>query len=341
MLTLLCSCIKPYLRGMISNISLKFDGFIIALLIAILIAYFFPHLYRWNQGDMLDWMTTVGVSLIFFFYGLKLSFRQIKEGMGNWRLHIAVQLFTFLLFPLLVLTFYPLVSSVAQYDFWLSFFFLAALPSTVSSSVVMVSIAKGNIPAAIFNASISGLLGVVITPLWMQLFLEVGEVDVLGDVYWGLVKEIIVPVVLGLLLQPYLGNWALKHNKRLTQFDRTVILLIVYGSFAASFESGVFDNLAKGYLLWVFVCVIVLFVLVYGLIYLISSYIFKFNREDRITALFCGSKKSLTHGSVFGKFLFVNMASGGLYFLPLMLFHAFQILFVTIIAQRYYRQAID
>ncbi|GAL78303.1 sodium/bile acid symporter family [Algibacter lectus] len=48
--------------------------------------------------------------------------------------------------------------------------FLAALPSTVSSSVVMVSMAKGNIPAAIFNASISGIIGVALTPLWMGAF---------------------------------------------------------------------------------------------------------------------------------------------------------------------------
>lgn len=50
--------------------------------------------------------------------------------------------------------------------------FLATLPSTVSSSVVMVSIAGGNMAAAIFNASVSSLIGVFVTPLWMGIFLE-------------------------------------------------------------------------------------------------------------------------------------------------------------------------
>ncbi|MBD1432438.1 bile acid:sodium symporter [Sphingobacterium sp. DN00404] len=317
---------------------LKFDGFILALFCFIVLAYYFPQLYLWQGGQIIGWTTSIGVSLIFFFYGLKLSFQQLKVGLRNWKLHLLVQGATFVLFPLLLLPFYPFVQNELQYDFWLSFFFLAALPSTVSSSVVMVSIARGNISAAIFNASISGLIGVIITPLWMQFFLDFGEIDVFGDVYWGLIKEIIIPVIAGLLLQPYLGKWALRYNRQLTLFDKSVILLIVYCSFAESFVSGVFESMGKLYLLWTFVGVVLLFILVYGLIYVFAKFVLNFNREDCITALFCGSKKSLTHGSVFGKFLFAHSISAGLYFLPLMIFHAFQILVVTVIAQRYHRE---
>lgn len=319
----------------------KFDRFILLLFIAIALAYFLPQLYLLQSGQLLSWITTIGVSLIFFFYGLKLSFSEIKAGLRNWRLHLLVQASTFILFPLLLLPFYPLVKTALQMDFWLSFFFLAALPSTVSSSVVMVSIAKGNIPAAIFNASISGLLGVVITPLWMQLFLDFGELAVLSEVYGGLIKEIIVPVILGLLLQPYWGKWATRYSKQLSQFDKFVILLIVYASFAESFVSGVFEQIGTRYLLAVFIGVIALFFMTYGIIYFLGKHVFKFNRADQITALFCGSKKSLTHGSVFGKFLFAHMPGAGLYFLPLMIFHAFQILVVTIIAQRYAKGDVD
>src|SRR5690606_6335312 len=117
---------------------LKFDGFILALLCFIVLAYFFPQLYLWRDGQILTWITSVGVSLIFFFYGLKLSFRQLKTGLSNWTLHLLVQASTFVLLPLLLLPFYPFVHSELQRDFWLSFFFLAALPSAVSSSVVAV-----------------------------------------------------------------------------------------------------------------------------------------------------------------------------------------------------------
>lgn len=317
---------------------MKFDSFIFFLLLSIVIAYFFPQLAVYHNGDILGYITTIGVSLIFFFYGLKLSIHDIKTGLSNWKLHVLVQTTTFLVFPILILLFYPLIETVSQHNFWISFFFLAALPSTVSSSVVMVSIAKGNIPAAIFNASISGLIGVIITPLWMSLFLEFQTENVFVDVYWGLIKEIIIPVALGLFLQRYLGYWAAKYSKKLSQFDKTVILFIVYGSFADSFVSGVFQKISNLYLFYVFIAVGLLFVLVYTIVFFVSKYIFKFSQTDQITALFCGSKKSLTHGSVFGKFLFVNNPNAGLYFLPLMIFHALQIFIVTIIAQAYHNK---
>ncbi len=313
----------------------KFDNFIIALFFFIWLAYIYPDLYVWRDGEVLSLITTIGVSLIFFFYGLKLSVTNLRDGLRNWKMHLLIQCATFVLFPFIIILFYPLMQSDIQEDFWLSFFFLATVPSTVSSSVVMVSIARGNIPAAIFNASISGLIGVLITPLLMQFFLDFGEVNVFTDVYWGLIKEIILPVILGLFLQPYLGKLAVKYSKGLGFFDKLVILLIVYGSFAESFESGIFSTVGATYLVAVFIGVVVVFFMVYGILYWISTSVFHFSIEDRITVLFCGSKKSLTHGSVFGKFLFANSAAAGLYFLPLMIFHAFQILAITVLAQRY------
>lgn len=317
---------------------IKFDGFIIALFVSIIIGYLFPDLYTIGDGVYFSWITAIGVSLIFFFYGLKLSFVQMKQSLKNWKVHLLIQFATFALFPLLVLPFYPLVKSEIQHSFWLSFLFLAALPSTVSSSVVMVSIARGNIPSAIFNASISGLIGIVITPLWMQFFLEFGELNVFKDVYLGLIREIIIPVLLGMALQQFYGNWATRNAKKISLFDKTVILLIVYGSFAESFVSGVFNTVDTMYLTFVFICSIILFFVIYGLLFLLVKYFFRFDMEDQITVLFCGSKKSLTHGSVFGKFLFINSSNAGLLFLPLMIYHAFQILIITIIAQRYHRR---
>ena len=329
-----------YVTQIVSSIkflrmSVKFDTFIIALVLFIVLAYVFPQLYLWNNGKVISLLTTIGVSLIFFFYGLKLSTNNLTKGLRNWKMHILIQCGTFVVFPFIVLIFYPLISDGGQEDFWLSFFFLAVVPSTVSSSVVMVSIAHGNVPAAIFNASISGMIGVLVTPLLMHFFLDFGDVNVYTDVYWGLVKEIILPVILGILLQPYLGKFAAQYKRGLGKFDKLVILLIVYGSFAESFESGVFRTVGSSYLIGVFIGVVVLFFVVYGILYWLSKTVLGFNREDCITVLFCGSKKSLTHGSVFGKFLFVNSSAAGLYFLPLMVFHAFQILVITIIAQRY------
>ena len=150
------------------------DWFLLALLGVVALAYVQPGLG--SKASPVPWhrITTVGVALVFFFYGLKLSVEKLREGMRNWRLHTLVQVATFVLFPVLALVVRPFFGSESGDLLWQSIFFLCALPSTVSTSVVMVSIAGGNLPAAIFNASISSLMGIVLTPLLCSLFLHTG-----------------------------------------------------------------------------------------------------------------------------------------------------------------------
>jgi sodium/bile acid cotransporter 7 len=308
---------------------IKIDNFVLAIIGVVIFAYFVPQL---QDKLPLDLIGSIGISLIFFFYGLKLSPEKIKSGLKNWKLHVLVQLSTFLLFPLIVILFYPLIQTEESEQLWLSFLFLAALPSTVSSSVVMVSIAKGNIPAAIFNASISGLIGIAVTPLWMGLFLQNAADDFsLGGIYLKLITEILIPICLGLLLQRYWGIYTQKYSRQLVVFDRVVILLVIYKSFAESFANGIFHSVSVTDLIIILLLILVLFFLIYGLIGFISKKI-GFNYEDRITAQFCGTKKSVVHGAVFAKILFPASFPIGIVLLPLMLFHAIQIFIISIIA---------
>lgn len=316
----------------------KPDNFVLAIIAVILLAWLFPQWGSKSSPVPLDTIGSIGISLIFFFYGLKLSPAKLKAGLKNWKLHLLVQLSTFVLFPLLILLFYPLATTANAQIIWLSFFFLAALPSTVSSSVVMVSMAKGNLPAAIFNASISGLIGIAITPLWMGLFLstETAGFD-LSSIYLKLLTEILIPVLAGLALQKYLGHFATHYQKQLSTFDKSVILLIIYKSFAESFEEHVFSNVKLVSLVLLTLAVIVLFYVVYYFIGFLCSRL-HFNREDSITAQFCGTKKSLVHGTVFSKILFPAGFPMGMVLLPLMLFHALQIFFISIIAAKLGKQ---
>src|SRR5690606_6853578 len=107
--------------------------------------------------------------VIFFFYGVKLSPQSLKAGLSNWRLHLLIQSTTFIIFPVFILLLY-LFCGLEGSLWWLGVFYLAALTSTVSSSVVMVLIACGNRSTVIFNASVSIIIVIFITPLSMKLF---------------------------------------------------------------------------------------------------------------------------------------------------------------------------
>lgn len=310
---------------------IKLDRFVLFLIGMILLAYFVPGI---EKIIPLKTISSIGISGIFFFYGLKLSPQKMKEGLSNWKLHVLIQLATFLFFPLLVLLVLPFIQNEEHFTLWLAVFYLAALPSTVSSSVVMVSIAKGNIPGAIFNASISGLIGIILTPVWMGLFLSAreGSFDLLS-VFLELILKILLPVIVGLILHSYWGKFAERHKKQLTIFDKSVILIIVYNSFSHSFSSGIFNGISFLELSSVGFGVIAIFFLVYYSINFISKKL-SFCREDQITALFCGSKKSLVHGTVFSNVLFSGMASASIFLVPVMVYHAFQLFIISIIAQK-------
>ena len=313
---------------------MRIDPFVIAIACSIALAYFFPALGSSDSRIPLSSINTIGMGLIFFFYGLKLHTSSLKSGLSNWKLHLLVQASTFILFPLLILSLYPLSRGTEYEVFWLGFLFLAALPSTVSSSVVLVSLAKGNIPAAIFNASISGLIGILITPLWMAPFMDGKQQDFdFTAIYSQLALSIILPLVLGFALQSFWGNWARKNQKTLSLMDKTIILSIIYQSFVHSFEEGLFQQVSAYDLCVILIGVLFLFYAVYGLTGLLCK-VLNFNREDTITAQYCGSKKSLVHGTVFSKALFGTSSIAGLILLPLMLFHALQILIISTYANK-------
>lgn len=314
------------------------DPFIISLFVAILIAYFFPAISLWNYGSFnLNTIIDIGIILVFFFYGLKLNWKEVFKDLANWRMHVLIQSITFILFPLLVLLGYPIVKlDAAYFTLFVAVFYLAALPSTVSSSVVMVSIAKGNIPSAIFNASISGLMGIVVTPLWMSLFLSKNSGDFnLMATFLDLILKIILPVILGAFAQPFLGNFYNKYKKQFSNLDKLTIILIVYNSFSHTFLDGLFTKIGVYPLLIVLFIVIILFFVVFNFSKWIAIKM-NFNREDDITIQFCSTKKSLVHGSVIAAVLFSGDI--GIYLIPIMLYHTFQLIYVSYVANQYAKE---
>ena len=311
------------------------NAFLWLLVLMVLMGYLIPYREGYNAyfnlGTFIDW----GIVIIFLLYGLKLNLREVLNDVKNWKLHLLVQMATFVLFPLLVMPFYKIAQGNEFYVLWLSIYFLACLPSTVSSSVVMVSIAKGNVPSAIFNASISGLIGIFATPMLMHPFMENnsgGAVDQVAIIQQLLLK-VLLPIVLGLLLNPLCKKFIERYGKLIGKFDRLIILLIVYESFSTAFVNRIFGSVPPITFAIIAVAVVGMFFIVYYLLQW-ASYRLHFNREDTITTTFCGSKKSLVHGSLFMMVLGIPDDNKVMFLLPIMLYHSFQLFYVSWLANR-------
>ena len=288
-------------------------------------------------------LTDVGMFFVFFLYGIGMSFSTMLKGMSQWRLHLLVHCASFLIYPLFVLA---AVSFLDQMPFEkgplyptlrLGVFYLAVLPSTVSSSVVMVSIARGNIPAAILNASLSSLLAVFLTPFWVSFYLQTDSqsFEILPVIY-GLCLVVFLPIIAGMALHHWLGDFEKRYKRELKWFDQTFVLLIVYSTFSKSFANDVFSGFTPATLITLAFTMSFLFFSIYGIIGLCCR-VFRFNREDTITALFCGSKKSMT-GAVLAKIIFAGDSTIGVILLPLLFYHALQLIFVSQLAMRKSRQ---
>lgn len=302
------------------------DPFVTGLFCMMAIAYVFPQAS--HSTYFLPQISQIGIWCIFFFYGLKIPKATLISNISRWPLHLAIQLTTFLAFPVLIWMIKPYFLDGEREIWWKGFWFLAALPSTVSSSVVMVGMARGNVPGALFNATLSGLIGVLITPLWISGGIQS---ETLGTMYWGLFLEVILPTLLGILLQPWGAGWVQKRAKNLAWMDKTTIWIIVYLSFAETFTSSIWTDVSSKDLLYVAFLTLCIFIFFLTFIFGLNRWFSWFSAADEITWMFCGSKKSLVHGSVFLPLLFPGQVVGLVLF-PLMIYHAWQLIIVSYLA---------
>jgi sodium/bile acid cotransporter 7 len=319
-------------------LTLIFDRYTLALISTVLLATLLP--CRGRTADVFEIVTTFAIALLFFLHGAKLSRDAIIAGLTNWRLHLLVLGCTFILFPILGILVHPLAKAVLGPQLAIGVLFLCTLPSTVQSSIAFTSIAQGNVPAAVCSASASSLFGIFLTPLFVGLLISTNAsahgAAPLAAIK-GIVLQLFVPFVSGQLLRPWIGGFIDRHKKVIGLVDRGSILLVVYTAFSAAVVAGLWHHVSMETLaLLVVVCGVLLAVALFA-----TSQLGKrlgFSREDRITILFCGSKKSLASGVPMANVLFASSAVGAIV-LPLMLFHQVQLMVCAVLAQRYARQA--
>jgi solute carrier family 10 (sodium/bile acid cotransporter), member 7 len=314
------------------------DWFLLGMGVAVGLAWLLPAPGARGGSLRPELLNKLGVSLIFFLHGLTLSFTALAAGTRKWRLHLLVQSCTFLVFPLLGLLLWQLTEGRVDPSLRTGLFFLCALPSTVSSSVALTATARGDVPAAVFNATLSSLLGVLLTPLWLQLVLGAsGHALPLGRVVLDLVLWLVLPLGVGQAFRPWLGMLAARHKPRIGVLDRLTILLLVYTSFCDSVQAGVWNQGLAPVAISAAASVALLAVTM--LVVWLLSRAFHFPIQDRITALFCGSKKTLASGVPMARLIFGAAPGLALILLPIMLYHPLQLLVGGGLAARLARRA--
>jgi solute carrier family 10 (sodium/bile acid cotransporter), member 7 len=321
---------------------IRSNGFIIGLFTVVIIAFLFP-----QPGSRKGWLhpedvSNFGIALILFLQGLSMPLEKVKRGAGNWRLHVIIQAFTFIVFPIVGLCFQLLVPRI-----WTDqpeaikqgFLYLCVLPSTVSTSVVLTSVAGGNTAAAILSAAFSNIVGVVLTPLLVSFLMQAtGQSGPIGPLLIQITLLTLVPFAAGVGVRHFIQHWIDTKKRWINLISNGVILFIVYTAFCDSVTEKIWDKYGIGLTIKVLITVALLFGIMSLLIFL-TSIAAKLNREDGIAVYFCSVKKTLAMGVPLAMLIFGSRADLSLILLPIMFYHPFQLFVNGLLANQWAKKA--
>jgi sodium/bile acid cotransporter 7 len=248
--------------------------------------------------------------------------------------HLVVQATTFVVFPLVGIALVAVAGGWVSPELAVGFFYLCAVPSAVSSSVAMTAAARGNVPVAVFNATLSSVIGILATPLLIGWRLHTtGAGMPLGGVVMDLVTWLLLPLVIGQLSRPLLAGWALANKNLIHRVDRGTILFIIYTSFCDSIVRGIWSGRSSAV-----VAAVIGSLLLFCVIFWIVGAMARaagFDAGDRIAAIFCGSKKSIAAGVPMAQLIFAGDPRMGIILLPLMVYHPLQLVICGALAGRW------
>ena len=307
---------------------LKRNWFLLGILTALLLGFFLPGIeLALNPAGI---TRTVLIVLLFLISGFTLPSEAISSGLKDYRLHLYIQSFVFVLIPsFFLLTTLPFRSSWSH-QLYAGIFAVAVLPTTISSCIVFTQISGGNVMGTMFNAALANILGVIVAPLLLSLLMRGGGGQPLPAsevlrILKNLGLQMLVPIACGQILRRFFQQTALRQKKRLSVAGNIFILFILFFAFSKTARNpefignlrsllGPFAYLAVAHLLLLFIA--------YG-----GARLFRFSRENTISVLYAAPQKTLAVGVPLISTYFAGTPEIlGIALLPLVFYHAWQLL---------------
>ncbi|MDQ8205475.1 bile acid:sodium symporter family protein [Pelagicoccus sp. SDUM812003] len=322
------------------------QSFTLALVGAVVVAILLPDLGVKGGPLRAELTTKIAVFLTFLLQGLSLPTRQIAASAAKFKIHFYCQVANFVIAPLLMLGYLPLVGMFLIPDIHPGFLYLAALPTTISSAIVMTSSSGGDGSTALFSTTLSNILGIFITPTLCAFLLATGpsQGGSLGELIGKLSLLVLLPIVVGQLLRPFVREWVNRSKKLFKRLSNGFIVFIVYAAFCQSVKNGIWLQIGAPAVLATLVVTLV-FLLLFSSVVWFGSKLITSRRPERIAAFFCGSQKTLATGVPMASVIFANQSGSmaavsiGLIILPLMCYHPLQLILAGLLSPRFTKWA--
>lgn len=308
----------------------RIDPMVRLLLAAILLACVLP--VSGAGVGIAQFIANAAVFLLFLLNGLRLPRHEVVAGLGNHRLLIPLVLWCYGAMALAGWVLWQGGLGLLPPLLGLGFLFLGVLPSTVQSATAYSSLAGGNVASSVVAAALLNILGVFVTAPLFSALAGAGEAAFDAGALVKVVVILLVPFVLGQILQKWLGGWVAAHRPLVTWMDRSSIAIAVYVAFSGAVAGGIFTRIdAAG---WVALLVAVALFLAFGHggAWLLGKAL-RLPRGDRITMLFAGGQKSIAMGAPLATVLFAPDVAG-IVLLPILTYHLLQLVLAAPLASR-------
>ncbi|MEO0509251.1 MAG: bile acid:sodium symporter family protein [Verrucomicrobiota bacterium] len=318
---------------------LKKHSFTLWLLAVVGLAILFPGPATKGGFLQTEITTKVGVWIIFFLQGLSLPTSELAAGIKPKRLHAFVLSWNYLIFPFVVGILLIPLAFILEPELRLGFWLLAILPTTITSAVTFSTVSGGNTSNAIFSTVFSNLLAVVLVPTVAVAYLAVEtKADIpLAPLFTKLFILIVLPLIIGQIIRKILPEKAAAVSRRTKKTGNWIILFIVHAAFANSVSSGFLDGLGLLAVIGVIASTVVTLLVVSALVWKSSVWV-KPTRDQRISAFFCGSQKSLATGLPLATSVLAaapGVVDAAAVLIPLMCYHPLQLILAGILSGKW------
>ena len=305
---------------------IKKNWFLVGLVLLLIIGFFAPELGTSISFGKLT--TTILIILIFLITGYTIPTEAIKDGLKDFKLHVFLQVFVFVLVPLYFFITLKLFEGSFSPETRVGIIALACLPTTISSCVIFTQSSGGNTVGAMFNAALANLLGVFVSPLLLTFFLRINDqtyaATEISSVIMNIGVKILIPIIVGQVIRQ-IRIPEKQFKKRLKLITNISLLLIVFINFSKSAADPDFRQMLPT-MVFPFIYLAVSFFVLLGLSYLFGR-IFNFPRKNLITVLYTAPQKTLAMGVPLLTTFFADSPELlGAALLPLLFYHPWQLL---------------
>ncbi|KAL7561409.1 hypothetical protein ACA910_001414 [Epithemia clementina (nom. ined.)] len=277
------------------------------------------------------------VMLIFLHLGLGLKTNNVAKAFQRVDVNAFVQMFNFGFVSAVVFAGTRLLKAANILSAELSdgMVIASCLPMSINMVPAWTGAAGGDRPLAVINAAAGNMIGLFLSPVLILGYVGVNGDTQITDVFYKLTLKVLLPVVVGQIVQKTMPKVIALFNKYKEYFFRAqvyALMFILYNVFCETLTKELSSSLGEIFLMIAFVFLFLIFVMTAA--WFAMRLFFRDYPELRIMGLFACTNKAFLLWIPLISAVYEDSPNVGIYLLPLLVWDQMQLIIGLSLFQR-------